>query len=82
MMAIHAEYLAFREIERRANQPDADPKDLAQNLHDLLDKDDSVLAQKFIELNQGSYYLSELKAENDLRTEKMRLLYDRLTKNR
>jgi hypothetical protein len=45
-------------------------------------KNDSALSLTFIQLNGDSYYLSELKAENDLRTEKIRLLYDRLTKNR
>ena len=81
MADIRRQYQQFEAIQREANSENADPQRLVPRLKALLDAD-STLSRAFIELNQDDYYPSELTKENALRTEKIRILYDQLSKSR
>ena len=81
MADIRVQHLRFLEIEQEANSPaftKAGVPGLVRRLHLLL-AEDSLLSQKFIELNKGAFYLSELREENELRSVRIRELYQRLT---
>jgi hexosaminidase len=84
MADIRVQYLSFLNIEKQLNSSSFSKEEtpvLLRRLRRLLNNSSS-LSQRFIDLNQASFYLSELKQENQLRNMKLQLLYDRLSKFR
>ncbi len=80
MADIRVQHLRFLEIEQEANSPaftKAGLPHLLRRLRSLL-AEDSLLSQKFIGLNKEDFYLSELVEENELRSVRIRELYQRL----
>ncbi|HYK46740.1 MAG TPA: hypothetical protein VEV83_16295, partial [Parafilimonas sp.] len=84
MADIRMLYLSYQKIEAEVNDPGFSnskiPSVLGQ-LKKLLD-DARSIDQRFIDLNKSTLYPGELKEENDLRTTKINLLYERLAKER
>ena len=81
MADIRVQHLRFLEIEQEANSTaftKAGLPGLVRRLRSLL-AEDSLLSQRFIELNKGEFYLSELREENELRSVRIRELYQRLS---
>ena len=84
MADIRVQYLLFQVLEQQANAPSFRREDIPavlQKLRILLARA-PILSKRFIDLNEGSFYLSELKQENQLRSCKVQALYDRLNKIR
>jgi hypothetical protein len=67
MADIRAFYLACKWVEVSMNKPDYSPEKRPQLLKVLADLHPGKLDARFIELNRNTYYLSELKKENDVR---------------
>jgi len=82
MADIRVQYISFLVIERQANAGSFTAAALPPILKKLrvLLANEILLDQRFIELNRNSFYPSELKEENRLRSLKLRMLYDRLGK--
>ena len=84
MAEIRVEYLTYQWIEKQVNT--AGISESAQNL--LVKQLETLIIEtkntnkKFTNLNSAYYYVSELEADNNLRIQKMELLYNRLSKNR
>ena len=84
MAEIRVEYLTYQWIEKQMNT--AAVSEGAQNL--LVKQLETLIIEtkntnkKFINLNSAYYYVSELAEDNNLRIQKMELLYNRLSKNR
>ncbi len=84
MADIRVQYLHFLQIEKQANEVNITPAEISL----LLDKLKKLMAnavlldQRFIALNKETFYLSELKKENELRDGKMGVLYNRLARRR
>jgi len=83
MAAIRAYYLNFMTIEADVNNDPA-PSKIAGYLArlKLLLQNEQQLNTAFINLNQATFYKSELEQENQLRNQKIHLLYQRLSKLR
>lgn len=84
MTGIRLNYLQFEEISRRANSPEftaAMVPGALQELSDLLMSED-LMAMHFTGQNKGFLNPSELEAENNLRSFRVRLLYDRLSRKK
>jgi hexosaminidase len=81
MAAIRVHYLSFQYILQRVNEPSFTKAGTPAILNELksLISIEEALDRRFIELNKGYLYDSELKQENDLRNIRVRLLYDRLS---
>jgi hexosaminidase len=82
MADIRVQYLGFLNIEKKVNSESFSREEIPIVLKRLrlLLNNANPISQRFIELNQGSFYLPELKEENQLRNMKMQGLYDRLSK--
>jgi hypothetical protein len=84
MADIRMLYLNYQKIEKQVNTPSFTKAQLpavVQQLKQLL-VDSKKIDQRFIDLNKNTLYLDELKEENNLRDDKINLLYQRLTKER
>ena len=84
MADFRVQYLSVLNIEKQLNSGSFSREkipSILKSLRQLLNNAHS-LSERFIDLNQGSFYLSELKDENRLRNMKLQGLYDRLLKVR
>ncbi len=82
MADIRAQYIRFLVIEQQVNADGftaAAIPPILKKLQELI-TNETLLSQRFITLNRNSFYLSELKQENQLRGMKLQLLYNRLAK--
>lgn len=80
MADIRLQHLRFLVLERQCNAPGftrAEVPAVLKKLKVLLDEAPG-LAQRFIALNKGSFYLPELEQENRLRSSPIQAFYDRL----
>jgi len=84
MAGIRVHYLQFHEILQRVNSPAFTNAQIPAILQELkiLQAGEESLDQKFNELNKSYLYPAELKRENDLRNQRIRLLYDRLSRKK
>jgi hexosaminidase len=84
MADIRMLYLSYQKIEAEVNDPNFSNSKLPSVLPQLkkLLSDAKVIDQRFINLNKNTLYTNELKEENDLRNSKIKLLYQRLAKER
>jgi hypothetical protein len=84
MAAIRVHYLTFQYILQETNDPsftDAGVPAIISKLKELMATEPG-LDRRFIALNKGYLYDSELKQENDLRNIRVQLLYDRLSRKK
>jgi hexosaminidase len=84
MEGIRANYLQFHYILQRVNSPAFTPAQtpgILQELKDLAMNED-IIDLHFTELNKNFLYPAELKEENELRSIRVKLLYDRLSRNK
>lgn len=82
MADLRVHYLDFKEVEFKYNSPDfrvSQSDTLLQEL-DVVLADAKALDNRFITLNKGFLYDSELKEQNRLREQAVHVLYDRLSK--
>ncbi|HWB25767.1 MAG TPA: beta-N-acetylhexosaminidase [Chitinophagaceae bacterium] len=84
MADIRVQYLHYLLIEQWANSAGFTQKDVPAALRQLkvLLANASQLDKRFIELNKDSYYITELKAENEVRNKRLQILYDKLNRSR
>lgn len=82
MSDIRLQYLKYMEIEKRVNAVDFRTEDIPKVLKDLKALDTAELDERFMRLNRGTLYDAELKVENEYRNSKIRLLYQRLSRNK
>jgi hexosaminidase len=84
MADIRMLYLSYQKIEAEVNDASFSnakiPSTLAQ-LKKLL-SDAKLIDQRFINSNKNTFYITELQEENDVRNSKIKLLYQRLAKER
>jgi len=84
MADIRMLYLNYQKVEKEANMPSFSKAQIPiaiQQLKQLLE-DSQKIDQRFIDLNKNTLYMGQLKEENDLRDSKIRLLYQRLTRDK
>lgn len=84
MTDIRVQYLETYVLEDRLNAKvfnGDDLKAIAARLKKVLAKS-ADLDRRFIELNQDSFYLAELQEENRIRSQHIKVLYDRVAKNK
>ena len=84
MADIRMLYLNYQKVEKEANMPSFSKAQIPialQQLKQLLE-DSKKIDQRFIDLNKNTLYMGQLKEENDLRDSKIRLLYQRLTRDK
>jgi hexosaminidase len=84
MADVRVYYLTYQRIEKQVNS-DAFTKEELPNVISLLKNllaDSEKLNKRFIALNKHHFYTAELQHENDLRNSKVKILYDRLTRQR
>ena len=82
MSDIRLQYLKYMEIEKRVNSAEFREEDIPEVLAALEALDTSGLDKRFMKLNHGAFYEGELKQENEYRNSKIRLLHQRLSRNR
>ncbi|MFD2538742.1 hypothetical protein [Sphingobacterium chuzhouense] len=82
MADIRLQYLTFTAIEMRVNSVDFKEDDISETLAALEALDMADLDERFIRLNKNSFFEAELKQENDYRNSKIRLLQQRLSRNK
>lgn len=84
MTGIRLNYLQFEEIVQRTNSPAFTTGMIAGVLKELKDllMTDELLSMHFTEQNKGFLNPSEIDGENNLRSFRIRLLYDRLSRKR
>jgi hexosaminidase len=84
MEDIRVHYLEFHNILHIVNSPSFTNDEVPGILMELKNMmvNEQTLNKKFIELNKNVLYPSELKQENDLRNARIKLLYDRLSRNK
>lgn len=84
MAGIRLQYLEFHEILQRVNSPSFTTDDIPGVLLELRNMmiSEDIISMHFDQLNKKYLYPAELKQENDLRNERVRLLYDRLSRNK
>lgn len=82
MSDLRMHYLNFKEIEFKYNSPSFSSAQVPVLLKelDIVLKEAKTLNKKFIKLNKGFLYDSELKEQNELRVQAVHVLYDRLAK--
>jgi len=82
MANIRMQYLSYESIEKKVNSEsftqDQIPGILSE-LESIMTKN-AEINKRFLELNKNYYHLAELEGENQLRSVKPRLLYERLSK--
>ena len=81
MAEIRAQYLSYMAIEHELNQPDFDSGKIPMLTTELKKIMDNNLNNRFLELNKDFIYPREIADEDFLRDEKVRLLYQRLTRS-
>ena len=84
MNDIRIHYLRYEEVEKTVNSPSFDPNHIPailSQLKMLMTKGDE-LDKRFNELNKNYLYPAELAQENELRNVKVRLLYQRLSRQK
>lgn len=84
MAGIRVHYLEFHYILQRVNEPSfttAQVPDILQELKSIM-VNEEILDMRFIELNKNYLDASELKEENDLRNIRIKLLYERLSREK
>tara|TARA_R110002111_G_scaffold217755_1_gene280063 strand:- start:64 stop:1623 length:1560 start_codon:yes stop_codon:yes gene_type:complete len=82
MADLRMHYLDFKEVEFKYNSPNflsSQAPILLKEL-DVILREAKTLNKKFIKLNKGFLYDSELKEQNELRVQAVHVLYDRLAK--
>jgi hypothetical protein len=82
MADLRMHYLDFKEVEFKYNSPNflsSQAPILLKEL-DVILREAKALNKKFIKLNKGFLYDSELKEQNELRVQSVHVLYDRLAK--
>lgn len=80
MKDIRENYLSFKQIEARVNQEDFNPRKIPEvlgQLEGIMEKDEAIKA-RFTELNQDLLHAGQIEEENQVRIERVRLLYERL----
>jgi len=82
MADIRVEHLRFLEVEEEANTQgfngDSIP-DVLRRLQALI-AENTVLSQRFVDLNRDDFYLAELEEENRLRSVELVDFYNRLSR--
>jgi hypothetical protein len=83
MACIRLYYVRFHEILERINSPGFTIAEKPQVIADLqkLITDDKIISSWFAGVNKDFLYPEEITEENDLRTERIKLLYNRLSRN-
>ncbi|MEH6679790.1 MAG: family 20 glycosylhydrolase [Sediminicola sp.] len=82
MADLRMHYLDFKEVEAAYNAPDftvSQAPELIKKLEGIM-QDAKKLDRRFLELNQGFLYDSELQEQNHIRILPVKVLYERLTK--
>ena len=84
MAAIRVHYLAFHEILQRVNSPAFTNAQIPTVLQEIkiLQASEETLDKQFIELNKSYMHPAELKRENDVRNNRIRMLYERLSRKK
>lgn len=82
MSDIRLQYLRYMQIETKVNSERFREEDIPAMLAALEDLDISRLDKRFMKLNHGVFHKAELKQENEYRNSKIRLLHQRLSRNR
>ncbi|SEW51540.1 Glycosyl hydrolase family 20, catalytic domain [Chitinophaga arvensicola] len=82
MSDIRLQYLKYMKVEMAFNADSFNAAMIPGLLKELKALDTDGIDERFIRLNQDSYYLPELKEENKLRNEKIKALYETLSSNR
>jgi hexosaminidase len=84
MTDIRIHYLRYEEIEKTVNADSFSPGKVSSILTQLktLMVTGNELNQRFIALNKNYLYPAELAQENELRNEKVRILFDRLSRKK
>jgi hypothetical protein len=84
MESIRVHYLGYEAIEKKVNSPEFTTDQVPGVLKDLqkLMGNGSQLNADFVELNKDYLYIGQMAEENMLRYTKVRLLYERLSRNR
>jgi len=84
MTGIRANYLEFHYILQKVNSPEFTPAQKPAILDELknLMMNETILDLHFLQLNKNFLYPGELAEENDLRSIRLKLLYDRLSGNK
>ena len=82
MADLRMNYLSFKEIEAQYNSPGFVMAQTPQVLNALetVIKDAHKLSKKFTSLNKGFLYDAEIKEQNEIRIQPMKVLRDRLAK--
>jgi hypothetical protein len=82
MADIRVQHLHFLEIVQEANTQDFNGDSIPAVLHRLkaLIAENTVLSQRFIDLNRDDFYVSELEEENRLRSVTLVDFYNRLNR--
>ena len=84
MTDIRENYLSFKKIEAEVNSPDFNEEMLPQalnGLEEILNKDKSI-KNRFTKLNRNLLYPGQIEEENQTRIRSVKLLYQRLLKQR
>ena len=84
MTGIRLQYLEFHEILQRINSPAFTTDEIPGIVFELRNMmiNGTVINMHFDELNKGVLNSAELKQEDDLRNERIRLLYERLARSK
>ena len=84
MAAIRLNYLEFNCILKEVNSPDFNEAERQQVLIDIekLMASNGEISRRFSALNKDFLFPAEIRDENDLRIIRMKLLYDRLSRNK
>ncbi len=82
MADIRKLYLSYMDIEARVNSASFTTAQVPAVLKSLESLPVGAINQRFIELNRNSFHLAELEQENELRNAKIKILYNRLSRDR
>lgn len=79
---IRVQYLKYMSLEMRVNSPSFTAEDVPEVLAELRSLKDPTLDQRFSALNRDVLYEAEIAQENSLRNAKIKLLYQRLSRDK
>lgn len=82
MADIRLQYLTYMDIEKRVNSADFREEDVPEVLAALEALNTDDLDKRFIRLNTDDLFEGELRQENKYRNSKIRLLHQRLSRNK
>ena len=82
MSDIRLQYLKYMDIEKMVNSADFKAEDVPKALAALDALQTSGLDERFMQLNKGYFFEGELKQENQYRNGKIKLLRERLSRNK